>query len=83
MNNCTKFAALWMKFSNITSPPTGPQAANPPLWKNTHFNKPKKMPFFEKKIIFNFLSLVGTPMNDVQLQTPARSHVVLVSERHS
>ena len=26
MNNFTKFATLWMKFSNITSPPTGPQA---------------------------------------------------------
>ena len=30
MNNCTKFASIWMKFSNI-SLPTGPQAADPAL----------------------------------------------------
>ena len=30
MNNFTKFAPLWMKFSNI-SHPTGPQATDPPL----------------------------------------------------
>ena len=30
MNNCTKFAPLWMKFTDI-SIPTGPQADDPPL----------------------------------------------------
>ena len=30
MKNCTKFASIWMKFSNI-SLPTGPQAADPAL----------------------------------------------------
>ena len=34
MNNCTKFAPLWMKFSNIFKPPDWPQATDPPLhWK--------------------------------------------------
>ena len=65
MNNCTKFAALWMKFSNITSPPTGPQAANPPSGKTHILTNPKRCLFFkQKKNIFNFLSLVGTPINE-------------------
>ena len=64
MNNCTKFAALSMKFSNITSPPIGPQAADPPLWKTHIFTIPKSCLFSKTVFIFYFLSLVGTPIND-------------------